>query len=175
MLRNFWRYVGTYALYMAMVLVGIFLAAAIGGALWAAVHPALGVVAGLLAFGLTLKVVFRYMFACQICIIERRGPIQSLRRSRHLIKGMFWRTVGLSMAMVAMIYLLLFAVGVVWGLASVAMSLQAYQMFFDDVVVRLLTILATPALLISFVLLYYDLRVRKENYDSSALTLELMS
>ena len=46
------------------------------------------------------------------------------------------------------------------------MSLQAYQLFFDDVVVRLLTILATPALLISFVLLYYDLRVRKENYDS---------
>ena len=55
------------------------------------------------------------------------------------------------------------------------MSLQAYQLFFDDVVVRLLTILATPALLISFVLLYYDLRVRKENYDSDALTLELMS
>ena len=128
-----------------------------------------------ISYGLTLMVIFRYMFACQICVIERRGPIQSLRRSRHLIRGLFWRTVGLGMAMVALIYLMLFAVGVVWGLVSVTLSLEAYQALFDDVVVRLLTILFTPPLLIAFVLLYYDLRVRKENYDSNALTLDLMA
>jgi hypothetical protein len=172
---NFWRYVGTYALYMTMVILGIFLAAFLGSTLWFAVHPGVGVVAGAVVAGLTFMVMFRYMFACQICVIERRGPIQSLRRSRHLIRGMFWRTVGLGMAMIGMIYLLLFAIGVAWGLTSVMLSLEAYQAFFDDVVVRLLTILATPPLLISFVLLYYDLRVRKENYDSNALTLELMS
>ena len=175
MLRSFWRYLGTYALYMAMVIVGIFLAAAIGAALWFAAHPVLGVVAGVLAFGLTLMVTFRYMFACQICVIERRGPIQSLRRSRHLIRGMFWRTVGLASAMLCMVYLLLFTAGVVWGVASLMMPPDANQALLEDLFVRLLTIAVTPVLLICFVLLYYDLRVRKENYDSSALTLELMS
>jgi hypothetical protein len=175
MFGNFWRYVGTYALYMSMVIGGVFLGTFLGALLWAEVHPALGTIVGAAVFGLTLMAAFRYAFACQICVIERRGPVQSLRRSRQLIRGMFWRTVGLSMAMIALIYLLLFAVGVAWGLASVAMSLEAYQALFDDVVVRILTMLATPPLLIAFVLLYYDLRVRKENYDCNALTLELMS
>ena len=125
--------------------------------------------------GLTLLVMFRYMFACQICVIERRGPFQSLRRSRHLIRGMFWRTVGLAAAMLALVYLMLFAAGVAWGVVSLVMPLGANLALYEDMVVRVLTIFATPALLISFVLLYYDLRVRKENYDSHALTLELTS
>jgi hypothetical protein len=175
LLRNFWRYLGTYALYMAMIIAGMFLAAAVGAGLWTAAHPALGVVAGVVVFGLTLIVMFRYMFACQICVIERRGPIQSLRRSRHLIRGMFWRTFGLGLAMFALVYLALFTAGVVWGAGTLLMPADTNVALLEDVFVRCLTILVTPVLLISFVLLYYDLRVRKENYDSRALTLELMS
>ena len=175
MFRSFWRYLETYALYMAIVIVGFFLTGVLGAVLWLTVHPVLGVIAGVLVLGLTLLVMFRYMFACQICVIERRGPFQSLRRSRHLIRGMFWRTVGLAAAMLALVYLMLFAAGVAWGVVSLVMPLGANLALYEDMVVRVLTIFATPALLISFVLLYYDLRVRKENYDSHALTLELTS
>ena len=136
MLRNFWRYFGTYAIYMAMIIAGLLLAGAVGAALWYAVHPALGVIGGALAGGLTLMVMFRYMFACQVCVIERRGPIQSLRRSRHLIRGMFWRTVGLGSAMFGLIYLLLFTAGVAWGVVSLLMPPEANLALFEDLFVR---------------------------------------
>jgi len=172
--RNFWRYVGTYALYMAIAIGAILVGVAAGGFLVGMGYPVAGFGLGAVALALALVWLFRYMFCCQVCILERRGPLQSLRRSRQLLRGSFWRVVGLSVAMFCLVWLVLIAVMVVWS-AALATFPEVNIVFFNDVFARLLTIAATPALLIAFVLIYYDLRVRKENYDSDALTLELMS
>ncbi len=172
--QNFWRYIGTYLLSIAIFVGGVTLSLGAGWALQS-VHPLLGVFAGLVVFVAALSLTFRYMFACQVCMIERRGPIQSLRRSRHLIRGMFWRTVGLSLALLFLVYLVLLSAAMVFGFLVGVLADEGHFDLVVDLVGRILTILGTPVLLIGFVLLYYDLRVRKENYDSNALTLELMS
>ena len=135
-------------------------------------YPVAGTAVGVIAAALVLAWLFRYMFCCRICMIERRGPVQSLRRSRHLIRGMFWRVVGLSVAMLCLCFLVLMSVIVVFAALVAGLPEATY---LHDAIGRLLAIVATPALLIAFVLIYYDLRVRKESYDSDALTLELMS
>ena len=50
------------------------------------------------------------MFSCQVCVIERRGPIQSLRRSRRLVRGSFWRCVGVWLALMVILVLAIMSV-----------------------------------------------------------------
>jgi hypothetical protein len=147
----------------------------LGGALVGLGYPIAGGVVGVLAFALAFAWLFRYMFCCQVSVIERRGPVQSLRRSRQLMRGMFWRVVGLSSAMFGLVYLVLIAVVAAWGAVLAGYVPESSFVLLNDLIARLLTIASTPAILIAFVLIYYDIRVRKESYDSDALTLELMS
>ena len=54
-----------------------------------------GIVAGLLALvipGVVLLVL--WLFAAQVCIVERRGVRASIRRSADLVRGGFWWTLG---------------------------------------------------------------------------------
>ena len=132
------------------------------------------------AFGALLVVVplfifitVRLLFTTQAIVLEGHGAVGGLRRSWNLVRGSFWRTLGI-------IFLLNILISVLAGMPAAAVSFglnlagdpirnltrnQAITVFLTQIG----TILATPIALSIYTLLYYDLRVRKEGYDIEML------
>jgi hypothetical protein len=109
----------------------------------------------------------RWSVAIPALVLERRGPAAALGRSWNLVSGFWWKCFGtlfvaysllivLSVAFAALLGALLAAVT---GIDSV-LGLAAQQVV--DVAVQLLTL---PLLAAVTVVLYVDLRVRKEGFD----------
>jgi hypothetical protein len=114
-----------------------------------------------------------YMFAQIVVVLERIEPIAAMKRSRFLGKGFYIR--NLSLAAVATFLMLIgeLLIVVVGSIAIFLFKLQHAQGFVNGVVALLATALFTPYLLTLSILMYYDLRARREGYDSTALTEDL--
>jgi hypothetical protein len=113
----------------------------------------------------------------QIVVLEGRGIRASMGRSRALVRGTWWRVLGI-MALIGIISTIL---GTVIGLAAGSLQLLLLMGHSSGLAYALLTlvtaivsiaanVLTTPIWCCGAVLLYYDLRVRKEGFD-----LELMA
>ncbi|HVM83260.1 MAG TPA: YciC family protein [Candidatus Binatia bacterium] len=114
------------------------------------------------------------MFAISAVMIERRGGFDALRRSIALGKGYYWRNFGvialtLIVAIVGQLLLAFVAGMIVYMVDDVEQP-----GVLSKLVLSVLTSVLAPFPLIAGVLLYYDIRVRKENYDLATLTQELL-
>jgi hypothetical protein len=114
------------------------------------------------------------MFATVVVILERRGGLDAMRRSMQLGKGYYIRNFGA--------FLLTFVLTLIVEMILVVIA-DAVIFAFDDVenpgiaarmLLAAVSHLFTPVVLIVTALLYYDLRVRKENYDTTALAQDLV-
>jgi hypothetical protein len=87
-------------------------------------------------------------------VLERKGIGESFGRSSELVRGSWWRVFG-----IGLLVFVLFAIagGVLTTVLSVAVSERV-----SVVVSALVNVLVEPFALGSLVLLYYDLRLRKE-------------
>jgi hypothetical protein len=118
-------------------------------------------------------VLVRYLFGSTVLVVEGRKGTKALGRSWRLAKGHFWKVfgtyilAGIMAAIVASILRLpgdaLFsAVGPAgWPFAAIGLSLAA--------------ILTTPFTTLITVLLYFDLRIRKEAFDLEIMAREMSS
>jgi hypothetical protein len=167
--------VGVSALLLA---VGVgFLAAVVLVTL--AVSVALGQSGAVLVLLLVLGALFavvvvytRWLFAAPIVILERLGPVAALRRSWQLVRGSTGRVFGITLL-----------VGLITGILSAAVGalLTVLTQFGDDNVRLVLSQLAAlivgvliqPISFIVVVLLYYDLRIRREAFDIEMLAATL--
>jgi hypothetical protein len=98
--------------------------------------------------------------ASPVCVVERLGPMQSLRRSRELTKGHRWKIFGL-----------LFLVGIIVAIGSAVAGLFVYM---GGLGLALLLKLLWGALSGAFsaimvVVVYHDLRVVKEGVDTDKI------
>ncbi|MFN3334708.1 MAG: glycerophosphoryl diester phosphodiesterase membrane domain-containing protein, partial [Caldilinea sp.] len=110
----------------------------------------------------------RWLVAPVVVLVERCGPTGALKRSWRLTEGSFWRLFGL-------LVLLVILNGVVLGLPltllqflTLAVSTPQLMGVLNGVltgVSYLVSILWYPFMALTLLLVYYDLRVRKENYD----------
>ncbi|HEY1384095.1 MAG TPA: YciC family protein [Dongiaceae bacterium] len=145
------RFLWTYLLVMLIFIVGF----------------ALLVVPGVIAMVLL-------MFATVAVILERRGGLDALKRSIQLGKGYYLRNLGAFLLTMALIYIVDLVIGFL--LAFLVLAFDDIQQ--PGIVVRLVfavfSNLFTPIILITTALLYYDLRVRKENYDTATLAQDLV-
>ncbi len=120
-----------------------------------------------------------FLFVTQAIVLEGYGPLRAMSRSIQLVRGGFWRVVGI----VLTLYIL---IQVITLIPSSALG-GAIGLIFDDpikdmmmrqtlttLVSYLAQILVLPLLLIGYTLLYYDLRIRREGYDLQ-LQLETIS
>jgi len=107
-----------------------------------------------------------WFFAAEAIMVEGKGPVSALGRSRELVRGSWWR---------------LFVIGVVYVFISIGMLvplLIAYAVLanLNEVVANLYQFLAVAAIApiasIGAVLVYFDLRVRKEGYTLDRLAAE---
>lgn len=129
--------------------------------------PMLGaaVLAGLAVFGMAITVIgipaavyfgVRWLFVYQAALLEGTGARAALSRSSALVKGTWWRVFGI----ILVIGIIVFAASAILGLIPVVGSVIG-------------TILVTPFGVAGGTLLYYDLRVRKEEYSLQGLASEL--
>jgi hypothetical protein len=149
--RVFGKYFATYALVMLLIMIGIMLL----------------VVPGIIAMLL-------YLFALPVAVIERMGARAALKRSRELGKGFYWRNFGVLLVATLMAGLFMLAVFVLAAVLGVAMDLDEGDLGLN-VLLALSGIFTTPILQIPLILLYYDMRVRKEYFDQSALSQEMFA
>jgi Membrane domain of glycerophosphoryl diester phosphodiesterase len=120
------------------------------------------------AIFLMILVYTRWLFAAPIVMLERAGATAALRRSWQLVRGSTPRVFGITLL-----------VGLITGIlgAIVGALLNVITGFGDENVRLLLTQLASlvvavliqPISFIVVVLLYYDLRIRKEAFDIEML------
>ena len=114
--------------------------------------------------------------AQQASIIEGHKYAAALNRSQELVRGQWWRVFGITIT-----FLL---VGIGLTLVIIAPFLIAMTVVgtgsdsMGDGLLRFFGILAagtvvSPILAIAWTLLYYDLRVRKEDYDLGIMSQEL--
>jgi hypothetical protein len=119
-------------------------------------------------------VLVRFAFFVQAVVVEGRGPVDALRRSWRLVRGSYWRVLGIMLLLLLLLYIL---VGVPTGIAGVAISIIfpdpvrhfALRQSLSTLIGYISQIVVLPLQLVAYTLLYYDLRVRKEGYDIELL------
>lgn len=114
-----------------------------------------------------------YMLAPVAVVLEKAEPIAAMKRSRFLGKGFYFRNLGLFFLGLFLTFLALFLAGFVGGMAIVAFKLESSEGIIEGVLTFFGSALFYPYLYTLLILMYYDLRARREGYDSTALTEDL--
>lgn len=151
LLRILWRYLGTYLLAVSIIIIGLVL---------------------LVIPGIYAMVVL--MFALPVCIIERRAALDACKRSRALGKGHYLRNLGVFFLVLCVYIMCVIAITLVLVALMLVMSSDP-SIFLFEFLNGLVGVVLAPIVQVSIILLYYDMRVRKENFDGAALAQELMT
>lgn len=115
----------------------------------------------------------RLTFAPVALVVEgHRGPA-ALRRSWRLTKGFFWRTLGTLLLSGLIVGIVSAIIGIPGELALQALGPDAWPI--SGLINMLATVLMTPFGMLVIVLLYFDLRIRKEGFDIEVMARELAS
>jgi hypothetical protein len=122
---------------------------------------------GVLALGLFFAV--RWSLAVAAMMAEDVGPITALRRSWNLVSGMWWRTFGILLVLTIMQAVIGGALGFLFGLIVGVILSGDLLLAVGATGSTLLNAVVSPIVTIGIVLLYFDLRVRKEGLDLDQL------
>lgn len=122
--------------------------------------------------GIYLAVVLA--FAWPLVVLENRGPTDAMSRSSQLVSG-YWGRVFLTMLLLSLI------VGVIqWAVAGPAsligqavLGRGALGAGFVQLVGAIVQMVVLPLSVTGLIVLYYDLRVRKEAFDLQLLAAEI--
>jgi hypothetical protein len=121
-------------------------------------------------------------FAVPIVLVLEGGQISdAFRRSRQLVAGSSWRVFGnvmlINLILLTIIYGAIFILGVLIGLlmAATGNATTSPVTLVAEIGGLIMTYALYPVLFVALVLMYFDLRVRKEAYDSMTLASELAS
>lgn len=128
-----------------------------------------------LCFPLALWIAIRWSVSVPALLAEGVGPVVAIRRSWRLTHGSWWRIFGI-LAVVVIIQLVLNTI-----LGALALPLAALVPFVPPLVRGTLgltvstlgTAVITPVLYLCFVLIYFDLRIRKESFDLDQLAAQV--
>ncbi len=110
----------------------------------------------------------RWMMAPVVIVTERLGPTGALSRSWRMTEGSFWRLFGLLILLFVLNSIVLsLPLTLVQFLAIAVLTPQLLGVLNGAItgLSYLISILWYPFLALTLLLLYYDLRIRKENYD----------
>jgi Uncharacterised protein family (UPF0259) len=148
----------------------------VGRLLWSNLLQMLAIVAGMLLLiipGLVLMV--RLFLTSTVVVLENISGVAALKRSASLGRGYYWRNFGVMCVWSGILIGMMILLGVLTAAVSLQLGegLPVYHWAFRTAFAVLVTGLLYPLMFIGFILLYYDLRVRKEAYDVRALAEDL--
>ena len=144
-----------------------------------------GFLAGLALFALCITIIgipfaiyfgVAWAFIIQTVVLEQQGITRSLSRSSALVKNTWWRVLGV-LIIIALIESILSSVagGTVGFITVVLRELADILLIdvFSTLVASFVGMVFLPISLIGAVLLYFDLRIRKEGYSLETMAREL--
>ncbi len=126
----------------------------------------LGIMAGFIALiipGVFLLVAWWLYHAA--VMIEHKGPADALRRSFDLVRGRWWPTFGALIVGLIVYVMLAFVAPVLLYGATAASNSALMFMVLNALLSLLTTVLGQPLLAALEVVIYFELRVRKEGFD----------
>ena len=109
------------------------------------------------------------LFTPSVVVLEGLGGMNALKRSKALGQGYNWRNFGVFILLVVICAVI---GGILGGLFG-GFFPGSLGTFPHRVLLVIIQTLSAPVTLIAIVLMYYDLRVRKEAYDAAALAEDL--
>lgn len=116
-----------------------------------------------------LWVTVRLSFAPCAIAIERLGPIQAIGRSWGLTRGLFWRILGITVLVNAIVGMAASTVAQVFGFAAMMFAVATAETWTMLVVTTASTVvsvaLTLPLTSAATALLYVDARIRREGFD----------
>lgn len=113
----------------------------------------------------------RLAFATAALVVEGQRGTKAIGRSWRLTKGHFWRTLG-TLLLAGIITAVVAAILTIPGeLVVLALGPNAWPI--SALVSALATVLTTPFGMLVVVLLYFDLRIRKEGFDIEVMARDL--
>jgi hypothetical protein len=129
-----------------------------------------GILVGLATLLCVIPGIYFYVafaVAVPVLLVEGSGPIRSLGRSRELVQGRWWGTLGVAVVGYLLVTIVSFALtGLVVGIAFAHPSQSSVTGFvLNTLAATIGSMIATPAAAAFITVLYIDLRVRKEGFD----------
>jgi hypothetical protein len=132
----------------------------------AAVIAAIGVLGFLATLCVTVAVWVVFSLAPAAVVLERLGPVEGLRRSYRLVSGTFWRVLGILLLTVVIIIAATFVLNIpffiIEGVSGTGTVAAIIVGAIGGIIVGSIT---RPVLAGVTVLLYLDMRMRKEGLD----------
>jgi hypothetical protein len=171
---RFWTLIGLMALEAlafglvgAVIAVVIVIAAGVGGGVAAFVVGAPLVLATIVGLVYTVTVL---LFAPPLIVLEHQGVFAAIARSFALVKGDFWRVLGIWLLTVIVANLIAAAVGVPFGIVGALLSASPGSISIPGLIVSAIggvigQIITAPFNAGVIVLLYTDRRIRAEAFD----------
>jgi hypothetical protein len=115
-----------------------------------------------------------FVFTSCVCILEGRFGTTAMARSRELVRNHFWRVVGLGAIMILINWALSWGIGAFSGLAIPALVENIVtQQVLSQALNQVVTMIITPIFSVAWILLYYDIRIRKEGFDLEVLARDM--
>jgi hypothetical protein len=142
--------------------------------LWISILSALAVGLGALLLIIPgLIVLVRFFFGPTVLVVEGKKGSAALGRSWRLAKGHFWKIVGTYIIASILAAVVAGILAVPGSLAFAAIGPSGWPVY--AVALAVASILTTPFTTLIAVLLYFDLRIRKEAFDLEVMAHELSS
>ena len=153
---------------LSITLLSLILASSIflGAALAILIVPALVMFAFLVYWSMAVPAI----------IVQGYKPVEALRRSFGLVRGSWWRVFGITVVIMLVVLGLGIVITVPFAIVSWLVAQEGPTVVSDTVgLLGDLTVAAAilPVAAVAWTLLYYDLRVRKEEYSLTSLSQEM--
>ena len=115
----------------------------------------------------------RLLFAPQAIVLEKLGGLDGLRRSWRLVRGSFWRVLGITLMVGFLVAIIGTGPAYVIAIVANVLPFPAAGVILNAASQALLTIVVLPLQFAAITLLYYDLRIRKEGFDLQLMAQQL--
>ncbi len=152
--------VALVAVTLGLLLVSLYVLGSGGAAVLVVLLPA-AVVAAIVLYT-------HWLFAAPIVMLERVGARAALRRSWHLARGSALRVFGITVLVGLITGFLSAIVGALLGVAT-QVGDESLRLLLNQMATLVIAVLIQPISFIVVVLLYYDLRIRREAFDIEML------
>jgi hypothetical protein len=113
------------------------------------------------------------LFTPSVVILEGLGGFTALKRSKNLAHGYNWRNLGVILLLIIILVVIAAIIGAIFGLLVGLLLPPATHAFLIRILQAIANLVGGTITLTMIVLLYYDLRARKEAYDAAALAEDL--
>jgi hypothetical protein len=158
-------------IWIAVRLIAVIVAIGIIAGVLIAIHLGpLAVVVGLAGFALLIYFLVSWALISQVIMLENVSGGSASRRSRELIRGHWWKTLGVLILVWLLVTILTSIPTVVIGaIVRSGVGTLAARLLITGIVGLIVGVLVQPITIAATTLLFYDLKIRKEAFDLEAM------